>query len=390
MKIICSKCNNEIIGNPKFCRKCGASKEYFIEEVEEGNFCPECGNKCLPDDLFCPECGFNLSTDPQEETKEKDEWNNIKEDDEWNTNDSEDDNDEWKDLVNNFESIDETDKFIEFDYKKNSKGEITIVKLKDEYAMEVVVPNGVTVIGNSAFEGCNALTITLPQGIKTIGKRAFANCSNLKELIVPNSVIMIGDEAFKDSKNLLVTIPDNISFIGENIIKGTLTEVKNIEKEKQQIEDYQKGLKLISEKKYNEALDYLYIGVEKGFIEAYERIAFCKEKLYGFSNSDAFDLYLKSANMGYSDAAAKVASCYYNGYGVQKNIDLAIKYNEIAIKETNNLKSLSSMHGIYFVLGDYKKMMYYAKMEYNVLYEKTNDGYYISDFIESTLNLMHY
>ena len=185
---ICSKCKNEIIGTPKFCRKCGASKEYFVEEVE-GNFCPECGNKCLPDDLFCPECGFNLSTDPQEEIKENDEWDTVNtEVDEWNSNDflsdefNENDNqDEWKDLVNNFESIDESDKFIDFDYKKNSKGEITIIKLKDEYAMEVVVPEGVTVIGNSAFEGSNALTISLPEGIKTIrtvSKCTFTNCFN--------------------------------------------------------------------------------------------------------------------------------------------------------------------------------------------------------------------
>ena len=62
---------------------------------------------------------------------------------------------------------------------------------------DVVIPNSVTSIGVSAFEGCfNLKTVTIPNGVTFIGDGAFAYCKSLKSIIIPNGVTFIGYYAF--------------------------------------------------------------------------------------------------------------------------------------------------------------------------------------------------
>ena len=61
------------------------------------------------------------------------------------------------------------------------------------------IPNSVTIIGNSAFYGCESLTsINIPNSVTTIGKGAFCGCDSLTSINIPNSVTMIGNWAFSD------------------------------------------------------------------------------------------------------------------------------------------------------------------------------------------------
>jgi len=68
---------------------------------------------------------------------------------------------------------------------------------------EVVIPNNVKIIGESAFENCSALTsVFIPDGVVEIRDSAFRGCSLLEKCTIPNSVSVIGYEAFRDCSKL--------------------------------------------------------------------------------------------------------------------------------------------------------------------------------------------
>ena len=76
---------------------------------------------------------------------------------------------------------------------------------KKDNVKKVVIEDGVTSIGESAFYSCKSLTsITIPDSVTSIENYAFANCSNLTSITILKSVTSIGKNAFKDCYNLTV------------------------------------------------------------------------------------------------------------------------------------------------------------------------------------------
>ena len=74
----------------------------------------------------------------------------------------------------------------------------------------VVIENGVTTIGERAFNDCSSLTsITIPEGVTTIGEYAFSGCSSLTSITIPEGVTAIGYRAFSGCSRLTdVSITD--------------------------------------------------------------------------------------------------------------------------------------------------------------------------------------
>ena len=67
----------------------------------------------------------------------------------------------------------------------------------------VTIPNGVTTIAGSAFQGCRSLTsITISNGVTTIAETAFYDCSSLTSITIPNSVTSIEWLAFDGCSSL--------------------------------------------------------------------------------------------------------------------------------------------------------------------------------------------
>ena len=96
----------------------------------------------------------------------------------------------------------------------------------------VILPSGVTTIGENAFVGYSNLRgITLPVTLTTIEDGAFKNCKNMTQLSVPKAVKSIGDSAFEgDASLFMVYIKDssysNMTIIGESAFK----DCKHLEK----------------------------------------------------------------------------------------------------------------------------------------------------------------
>ncbi len=81
---------------------------------------------------------------------------------------------------------------------------------------EYTIPEGVTSIGSSAFDGCSSLaSITIPEGVTSIGDYAFYGCSSLATITIPQSVTSIGYYAFEHCSSLAsVSIGNGVTSIG--------------------------------------------------------------------------------------------------------------------------------------------------------------------------------
>jgi hypothetical protein len=89
-------------------------------------------------------------------------------------------------------------------------------------ATEIVMPDGVTKIGDCAFRDCKSLnSIKIHEGVTKIGNLAFADCISLTEISIPNSVTGIGGAAFCDCILLeSIVIPESVTKIGDYAFEG--------------------------------------------------------------------------------------------------------------------------------------------------------------------------
>ena len=88
--------------------------------------------------------------------------------------------------------------------------------------INTIIPQSVTSIGASAFNGYDLTSITIPNGVISIGDYAFSRCTGLTSITIPNSVTSIGDYAFDGCSNLTsITIPNSVTSIGRFVFKET-------------------------------------------------------------------------------------------------------------------------------------------------------------------------
>ena len=87
--------------------------------------------------------------------------------------------------------------------------------------VEIMLPQGITSIGEGAFMQSGLSEIVMPDSLTEIGDMTFCMCTGLTSVIIPNGVTTIGKEAFKKCSSLkTMTIPASVTSIGNNAVTG--------------------------------------------------------------------------------------------------------------------------------------------------------------------------
>ena len=86
----------------------------------------------------------------------------------------------------------------------------------------MTLPEKVTEIGESAFEGCTSLeNVNIPDNVTSIGNGAFKDCESLKTVVIPSNVQSVGEDAFAGCGNMVKgAYPDTL---GENPFTGGIS-----------------------------------------------------------------------------------------------------------------------------------------------------------------------
>lgn len=86
-------------------------------------------------------------------------------------------------------------------------------------------PSTVTAIGGSAFAETGLKNLVIPEGITSIQISAFEGCQNLESVVLPNSLKGMGYNVFRKSGLTSIVIPEGITSLPD----GTFSECKNLE-----------------------------------------------------------------------------------------------------------------------------------------------------------------
>lgn len=86
----------------------------------------------------------------------------------------------------------------------------------------ITIPETVTSIGQSAFEGCNNLkSISIPNSVTSIGNKAFYECKKLENIIIPDGVTFIRFDTFNGCESLeWVSLPESVYYIDQFAFKN--------------------------------------------------------------------------------------------------------------------------------------------------------------------------
>ena len=110
------------------------------------------------------------------------------------------------------------------DFPSYLKMEGTVITGCDKEVLpaNLVIPEGVTEIGGSAFEDCTSLvSVTMAEGVKIISNDAFSGCTSLANVTLPSGLPEIGPDAFLFCESLKsISIPRSVTKIGTYAFVG--------------------------------------------------------------------------------------------------------------------------------------------------------------------------
>ena len=86
---------------------------------------------------------------------------------------------------------------------------------------KIVIPDSVTKIGTGAFAGCGLKSIQLPNQLTVIEGGLLQGCESLTNIVIPSNVISIGNGAFYHCTSIeSIIIPSSVTNMGEYVFYG--------------------------------------------------------------------------------------------------------------------------------------------------------------------------
>lgn len=87
--------------------------------------------------------------------------------------------------------------------------------------IEVTLPSTLTEIESSVFRSCNELTRINLGGVTHLGEFAFLDCSSLQTIKLPETLVSIGNDCFWRSGLTSIEIPASVTTLGTDIFRET-------------------------------------------------------------------------------------------------------------------------------------------------------------------------
>lgn len=95
-------------------------------------------------------------------------------------------------------------------------------EVEDTFLATVNIPETVTILGNSAFEGLVSMKeIAIPKGVTKVGNATFRGCRSLESVDIPDAVTLIDSYAFKGCEALKsATIGSSVATVNREAFAG--------------------------------------------------------------------------------------------------------------------------------------------------------------------------
>ena len=101
-------------------------------------------------------------------------------------------------------------------FRVTTIGEGAFSKISSEQVNKIVVPEGITVVQNSAFAESSGIEIVVEGEISFVGEKAFLGCTGLSDIKLGGGIDTISAEAFEGSGLQVLKLPQSVKVIDEN------------------------------------------------------------------------------------------------------------------------------------------------------------------------------
>ncbi len=119
-------------------------------------------------------------------------------------------------------------KITEVDFNENAKiAQIPTSAFENSWLTKIALPNTVTEVGADAFAG-SALYEFSGDGLRIVGDRAFAGCNALTSIVLADGITTMGDRVFENCRALASVVLPSVEELGSQTFLGanSLTDVE--------------------------------------------------------------------------------------------------------------------------------------------------------------------